>query len=126
MNPEMELPSPRIEWKPGTREGLEDAAIQDAMNADLEQHGAAARLEQGREFAARNSTDIPKWQRVAGAKAQAIIDEARQKAEERASPANSAGGSRSPSRRSRRLPRQKLSPQDRQECRLRSRASCPV
>lgn len=84
MNPEMELPSPRIEWKPGTREGLEDAGIQDAMNADLEQHGAAARLEQGREFAERNSMDIPKWQRTAEAKARAILDEARQKAEERA------------------------------------------
>lgn len=84
MNPEIERPSPRVEWKPGTRESLEDAGIRDAMNADLEQHGATARLEQGREFATRNSMDVPKWQRTAEAKAQALIDEARQKAEERA------------------------------------------
>jgi hypothetical protein len=84
MNPEIGLPSPRAELRPGMREAMEDAAIQDAMNADLEQHGAAARLEQGREFAARNSVGVPKWQRTAEARAQAILEEARQKAEERA------------------------------------------
>ena len=84
MNPEMEIPGSWAELRPGMREGLEDEAIQDAMNADLEQHGAAARLEQGREFAERNSMGVPKWQRTAEAKARAILDEARQNAEERA------------------------------------------
>lgn len=84
MNPEIGLPSPRAELRPGMREGLEDQAIQDAMNADLEQHGASARLEQGRELAARNSMGVPKWQRTAEARAQAILEQARQKAEERA------------------------------------------
>jgi hypothetical protein len=84
MNLEIGLPSPRAELKPGMREGLEDQAIQVAMSADLEGHGAAAHLEQGREFAERNSMGIPKWQRTAEAKAQAIIEEARQKAEGRA------------------------------------------
>jgi hypothetical protein len=60
LNPEFDLPPVKIELRPGTR------------------------LQASREFAERNSVDVPKWRRVAEAKAQAVIDEAERQAEQRA------------------------------------------
>jgi hypothetical protein len=57
----------------------DDAAVQQAMNADLEQQGEAAQAEQAREFASRNSMDVPKWQRVVNQKVQQLLDAAEAK-----------------------------------------------
>lgn len=90
----------------------EDSAILDAMRADLEQHGQQARLEQGRQFAAGNAADVPKWLRNAQAKAQQVLDEAQQQAEQRSITRALAKGNVKPSKIPPKAPVGKSQPDD--------------
>lgn len=57
----------------------DDQIYQDYANADLENQGYIGRLQESRDFAARNSMDAPKWQRVLNQKVDQLIQQAEQK-----------------------------------------------
>lgn len=53
----------------------EDQAIQDAMNADLENQGMIGRIQVGREVRAANDASVPKWQRLLDMKIQQLVEQ---------------------------------------------------
>lgn len=63
-------------------ENRNDQSFLDYARNDLERHGRNADLEASREFAANNSMDTPKWQRVAESKAADVLQKAQQQVQQ--------------------------------------------
>ena len=69
--------------KIGRPDVLDDQAMQQNMNADLESHGTQARKEMNLERRQRNDVSVPKWKMAAEEKARQVMEDAAKKAEAR-------------------------------------------
>lgn len=82
LKPKIRVSAEAARGKKSFSEIRDDQVFQDAANADLVRHGQNADLEARREFAANNSMDVPKWQRVAESKAADVLEQAQKQVEQ--------------------------------------------